>query len=132
MKVREAVANGEIIENINKKKEVRRELVDETISHILDIFGHVSKPTIAEMREIVHELSFHYRALFKDDEGVGYGLGGGRGISGLANQMLDKFRKKQLAAKMKANLQDEKVVLPAPRLKGKKALIYGKSEDLYD
>ena len=86
---------NEKIDNIIKKKEVRKELVDGTLSHVLDIFGCVGKPSIAEMREIVFELAFQYPAMFKDDEGIGYGLGGGRGVSGLANQMLDKLRKRQ-------------------------------------
>ena len=77
------------------------------------------------MRELVFELAFQYPALFKEDEGVGYGLGGGKGVSGLANQMLDKFRKRQLASKKKGSEAGEDVVLPAPRTKGKKALIYG-------
>ena len=124
-KVRESVAKNEKIQNIGKKKEVRKELIDETLSHVLNIFGGVGKPSIAEMRELVFELAFQYPALFKEDEGVGYGLGGGKGVSGLANQMLDKFRKRQLASKKKASEAGEDVVLPAPRTKGKKALIYG-------
>ena len=73
------------------------------------------------------ELAFIYPALFKEDESIGYGLGGGRGVSGLANQMLDKFRKRQLANSIRDNDDGIDVVLPAPRPEGKKALIYGNS-----
>ena len=110
-----------------KKKEVRKEIIDATLQHILEIFGGVNRPLIAEMREIVFEMSFQYPALFKEDDTVGYGLGGSKGVSGLANQMLDKFRKKQLATRTigSANHEGADVVMPAPRPKGKKTLLYG-------
>ena len=129
-KVREAVAKNEKICNLTKKKEVRRDLIDETLVHLMDVHGHTSKPSIAEMREIAFELSFRYPALFKDDDGHGYGLGGDRGLQGLANQMLDKLRKRQTIAKGETgskglNIQQQ------PRPKGKKSLIYGKIQFRY-
>jgi hypothetical protein len=126
-KVRQCVENNEQISSIVKKKEVRKEIIDATLQHILEIFGGVNRPLIAEMREIVFEMSFQYPALFKQDDTVGYGLGGSKGVSGLANQMLDKFRKKQLATRTigSANHEGADVVMPAPRPKGKKTLLYG-------
>ena len=124
-KVHEAVAKNDKINHVNKKKEVRKELIDETISHLMDVHGFSTKPTIAEMRQIVFEMAFHYPAMFKEDEGHGYGLGGDRGLDGLANQMLDKLRKRQTAAKAEVSpFKGEKDQQPT-RQKGKKAMIYG-------
>lgn len=126
-KVRQCVDKNEQISSVIKKKEVRKELIEATLQHILEIFGGVNRPLIAEMREIVFEMAFHYPAMFKDDDSVGYGLGGSKGMGGLANQMLDKFRKKQLATRTtsSANHEGADVVKPAPRPKGKKTLLYG-------
>ena len=115
-KVREAVA---------KNDKINKELIDETISHLMDVHGHSTKPTIAEMSEVVFEMAFQYPTMFKDEEGHGYGLGGGGGLQGLANQMLDKLRKRQAAAKIDASLKGENIKQPT-RQKGKKASIYGK------
>ena len=129
-KVRQCVDKNEQISSAVKKKEVRKEIIDTALQHILEIFGGVNRPLIAEMREIVFEMSYQYPALFKDDDTVGYGLGGSKGVSGLANQMLDKFRKKQLAIRTissggAAGADGEDIVMPAPRSKGKKTLLYG-------
>ena len=126
-KVREAVANNEKIVNLTKKKEVRREIIDQTLAYLMDVHGHTSKPSIAEMREVVFEMAFQYSSLFKDDDGRGYGLGGDQGLKGLANQMLDKLRKRQAAAKSETEPKGLNIHLQS-RSKGKKALIYGKKK----
>ena len=57
-KVRQSVTKNEKIVSIIKKKEVRKEIIDGTLAHILEVFGGVNKPLVAEMREVVFELSF--------------------------------------------------------------------------
>ena len=128
-KVQDAVENNTKISDIRTKKEVRNSIINETVSCLLDIFGGVGKPGVAQMRELVSEMGFHYPALFKeDDTGFGYGLGGSKGISGLANQMLDRFRSRNVEAKKKPLLDDEEIVLDVAtdKKKGKKKLIYGR------
>jgi hypothetical protein len=126
-KVQEAVENNTKISDIRKKKEVRNSIINETVSCLLEIFGGVGKPGVAEVREIVSEMGFHYPAMFKDDDvGFGYGLGGSKGVAGLANQMLDRFRSRAEEAKKKPLLDGEVIVsVDATAKKGKKKLIYG-------
>jgi hypothetical protein len=128
-KVQEAVENNTDISDIREKKEVRNSIINETVGCLLDIFGGVGKPAVAQMRELVSEMGFHYPAMFKeDDTGFGYGLGGCKGISGLPNQMLDRYRSRMAEMKKKTTFEEAGVVLDVAteKKKGKKKLIYGR------
>ena len=121
LKAREAVENDVKIEDTKKLKDVRNEIINETVSCLLNIFGDVGRPVVGQVREIVAEMGFHYPAMFKDDDiGYGYGLGGCKGITGLANQMLDRFRNRQSKRKAPNPVGESE-----PVKKGKKKIIYG-------
>ena len=92
-KVRDAVTGNVTIDKINEHRQVRLAVLHGTIDHIYGVFGGVGRPKLCEMREIVAEMGSVYPAMFKVESGIkGYGLGGNRGVDGLANQMLDMYR----------------------------------------
>jgi len=133
-RVQEAVENNIDIKDLREKKEVRNSIINETVACLLDIFGGVGKPGIAQMRELVSEMGFLYPAMFKEDEsGFGYGLGGGKGITGLPNQMLDRYRTRMAELKKKTTFEEAGVVEEAAheKKKGKKKLIYGIDNELW-
>merc|ERR1719318_1339357 len=91
--VREAVDKNKTIEDLRERRDIRNTIINSVVSHLVKIFGEVSKPRISEVREIVVEMQFTYPAMFKEDVGTGYGYGGSKGIRGLASHMLDRVRK---------------------------------------
>ena len=125
-RVREAVKNNEKIVDIRKVKEVRASIIGEVVTSLLEIFGGVGRPGVAEVRQLVSEMGFHYPAMFKDDLGVmGYGLGGSKGVSGLANQILDAFRRRENDFKKKPVTEGDPIAEERETKKGKKKLVYG-------
>ena len=76
-------------------KEIRGSIMSEVVTYLHNIFAGVGRPGIGKVREIVAEMGYHYPAMFKYNTGVmGYGLGGNKGLSGLANHMLDALRRR--------------------------------------
>ena len=124
--VQDAVENNTKLKNKRTKKEVRNSLINQTVSCLLDIFGGFDKPGVAEIRQIVSEMEFQYPAMFKEDDGLGYGLGGNKGNSGLANSILERFRTRGSELKKKTLFDNnEGVEEPVEKKKGKKKSIYG-------
>ena len=78
----------------------------------------------AQMREIVSVMGREYPSMFRDDQSTGYGLGGVRGLQGLANNMLDNLRGRQGPRKKCAEEQAD------GQKKGKRKLVYGNSNFL--
>ena len=108
------------------------------VSHVVKIFGGVSRPRISEMRELTVEMQFAYPAMFRDDDTrTGYGLGGTRGNDGLAAHLLDRIRKVDNLSKAKPGgggatdhgAQASGLEFSVKR-KGKRKLIYGKHKKL--
>ena len=99
-------------------------MIHATLDHIGSVFGGVNKPKLGQMREVASKMGQVYPALFQDETGGGYGLGGSRGNDGLANQMLDIFRGRSgFRGKTKGTDQDEdQSFQPA---KGKRKYAYG-------
>ena len=127
VKVREAVEKDAKIEDMREKRLVRNIIINTTVDRLIEIFGGVSRPRISEMREIVTEMQFAYPAMFRDEGvGTGYGFGGSKGVEGLANQMMDRLRSRDVGAKkplVQVGVDAEGV--EANIKKGKKKIVYG-------
>ena len=119
-KVKDAVAGNVNFEVAAVKREVRLALIHATIDHIHGVFGGVGRPKLKDMKVIANELAFHYPAMFKFDTAAkGYGLGGKKGVDGLANQLLDYYR----AREGPRNKKSSEEVDPVKR--GKRKYQYG-------
>ena len=127
VKVREAVEKDAKIEDLREKRVVRNTIINTTVDRLVEIFGGVSRPRISEMREIVTEMQFAYPAMFREEGvGSGYGFGGSKGVEGLANQMMDRLRSRDVGAKkplVQVGVDAEGV--EANFKKGKKKIVYG-------
>ena len=122
-KVKDAVQENRNFENDKRgKRETRQSIIYGVLDYIIDIFGGIGRPKLAQMREIATQLAHTYPAMFRDDEDQGYGMGGRRGIEGLAQNMLDMLRGRQGSRKAPKNRDPEM----APK-KGKRKLVYGTS-----
>jgi len=114
-------------ENILEHRSVRSEIIRTIVAHLDQVFGGHGKPKLSEMREVAYELGFLYPAMFKDESNFkGYGLGGSKGIDGLANSLLDSFRAMQGSRKKKNESTD---TLFEKKNIGKRMLIYGVDND---
>ena len=127
LKVREAVNKNISIEDVRERREIRNTIINTVVELLIGIFGGVSRPSISDVREIVTEMQFMYPAMYKEDgAGSGYGFGGNKGVSGLANQILDRIRSRDLAATKKAankSVGSDGVETPK---RVKRKLIFGK------
>merc|ERR1712129_185093 len=90
--VKEAVKRNSRIENLKEKKCIRNMIINATVNRLNEVHTWSTRPKVSEVREIVAEMQFIYPAMFRDDNGSGYGLGGTKGVEGLANNMLDRLR----------------------------------------
>ena len=124
-KVRDAVDKNVAFESKKEIREIRLAIIHSTLDQIENVFGGIGKPKLAEMRLIVAEMGSIYPAMFKN--GVcqnGYGLGGLKGLDGLAVQMLDMLRGRDgNRNKRKEDESAEESAIPAK--KGKRKQIYG-------
>ena len=133
---RDAWENQKVIENKEEYVQVRTEILQRTRSHIVDIYGTVSTPSLKVMEYVVDILSRGYPFMFSIQEGsstskslgVGYGCGGAFGNKYLAKNMRDRISQKQSALRSEelkslGHCNDE--ITPVPK-KGNRAQKYGK------
>ena len=120
-KVRDAVEGNIKFENVKEHREVRLAIMHSTLDHISGVFGGVGKPKLTEMKEVVGEMGSVYPNMFKfSSSATGYGLGGSKGVEGLANNMLDMLRGRE-GPRNKNPEDDEEISVK----KGKRKMIYG-------
>ena len=120
-KVKIAVENNSKFEKAKDHREVRLAIIHGALDHISEVFGGVGRPKLAQMREVASEMGSVYSNMFKEESlAKGYGLGGNKGLDGLANQMLDMLRNREGSRKKKSEVEEN------PVKKGKRKLVYGK------
>jgi len=126
---KEAIANDEDIKDMRKLKKVRKEIIDTTVDHVVEVHGTVSNPSLAVMRDIVTVMGDNYPKMFRDkgndgpDMMLGYGLGGRNGLKRLPELLVDKARHildKKRAADIGPEADQE-----IPKKMGKKPVAYG-------
>ena len=126
---RDAWDNNEKLDG-KRFREVRSEILRRLIDHIIEVFGKVSAPSIADLRQIVNEtLSVGYPFMFGKGEGTaqsqeglgfGHGKGGIWGVEALPKQLKDRILKNQLEIRVAEQEQfDEDSTVDNTR-KGKK------------
>ena len=127
-RTRDAAKNNEKIEDAGDRRSVFSEIVNETVKYLRTFFGEET-PKKRQAEEVVHILASTYPALFQDDgssttapQFSGYGLGGVRGLKGLADSICDKYRDKARKKKKNEDDVDEEM---EPKKKGKKKEVYG-------
>ena len=125
-KVKDAVEKDTKFSDVKEHRVIRLAIIHGTLDHIHNTFGGVGRPKLIEMREIVAEMGSVYPAMFKQESSArGYGLGGNKGIEGLANQMLDMLRSREGSRRKMTETEDD-----APAKKGKRKQIYGIGKSL--
>ena len=90
-RAQEALKNNENIQSIHEKKNIRREIKHRIIEVLIETCG---RPSVFWVRKVAERLGQVYPAMFQDDEGSGYGLGGKMGTDGLADHILADIRKR--------------------------------------
>ena len=90
-RAQEALKNNENIQSIHEKKNIRREIKHKIIEVLIETCG---RPSVFWVRKVAERLGQVYPAMFQDDEGSGYGLGGKMGTDGLADHILADIRKR--------------------------------------
>ena len=105
-------ANAEIMDKV-KFRQIRAEIKDSLVDHIVQIFGITKTPSVKILTEIVKDiLSTSYPFMFSQAEGsansipslnFGRGLGGVKGVVNLPCQMWDAIYNKQIRLRMEVN-----------------------------
>ena len=115
-------------EHIRQFRNIRTEIIQTIVGYLNQVFGGHGKPKLSEMREVASQLAFLYPAMFKDESDVkGYGLGGSKGVDGLANNLLDAYRAMQ--GSRKNIIRNEDTKNKGDKKAGKRKQIYGVDND---
>ena len=129
---RDAYAANENISSKKTKRDVRNEIINTVIDHLIDIYGGVGCPKIKTMREIVVMLGHKYPRMFSPEGGPsddnGYGFGGHSGLKRLPEQMIDRFRDR-IGRKLKEHNHSDADEPPAKQ--GKRKEVYGVDNKKY-
>ena len=126
---KDAINTNEDIQDVRRRRNVRNEIINTVVEHLVCIYRNVGNPVIGITRQIVTVMGHSYPSLFQDkgdrtNEPLGYGLGGSQGIKQLPQHLLDRVR----AILGKCRNQEgssEDVEYETPRKKGKKKKVYG-------
>lgn len=141
-KTRDAWVNNEEIMDKSKFRQVRAEIKDSLVDHIVRFFGTTKTPSLKVLTEIVKDvLSASYPFMFSQVEGsastiptlnFGRGLGGVKGVLNLPSQLWDSIYNKQIKLRTVENSKCSEdstavdLVEPARPRKGKKPHRQGK------
>ena len=112
---------------LREKRETRLSIINGIIDYIWGVFGGMGRPKLGQFREVVSVLAAHYPAMFLESQDKGYGLGGNRGLDGLANNLKDCFRSREGPRSAGVNKGSAAGGPSSAPKKGKRKLVYGES-----
>ena len=94
---KDAINTNEDIQDVRRRRNVRNEIINTVVEHLVCIYRNVGNPVLGITRQIVTVMGHSYPSLFQDkgdrtNEPLGYGLGGSQGIKQLPQHLLDRVR----------------------------------------
>ena len=139
LQTRDAWNNNKHLEDPSKFVEIRKEILNRLIDHIVSVYGITSTPSTEVLKEIwLKILSPGYPFMFKkiDDSrtatlSFGHGRGGKAGLDELPKQLWDKIHQKQRKMRGGSLINNDECsqetleIQAGPSLKGRAPATYG-------